>query len=511
MPRPIPLPSNQPVASRTNSPAAVAPRRWAPNIPGTLIRALSQRLGVDGIAAMRIALLYGDIEWQASPASELRYSASDYARRMGIHRQTVQADLRRLEAIGAIRIEHEPSHGAVLQLHGLGCLSAEPCRSEHQPCRSHRQPCRPDRHPPCRSEHHPPVDGVDNPLSMGSTTLEKGLKTQEKKREEKSNPNPNPSPPPEQTGNKASEPSGTQQPPEPLGPSSSEPGSKPNPEPKPGSRPEPSPASRPEPCPASRPGSRPQPKPGSGSALPSRPGSGSSSKPETLAPAPEPEQAAAALQPPGPAPAAVGADALLADLLATFRSAAPAEWPRPGSLTLTSGRRSRLKGALAHAGNKQALQDHLRKALEHVPPWFRSTYPLRPDGSRRPSHQFFDLLFRAAASERDGGPEAWHVFAWSEAAERSAPPGAGPGPGSAVVEATGSESDVQRAQRLFGWGGSSWLLREIEALQLSLAERRRLTALLEHQGQGTPGAGALQFADPPEPTPSPPSGPPMSR
>ena len=430
---------------------------------------------------MRIALLYGDMEWQAASASELRYSASDYARRMGIHRHTVQADLRRLEAIGAIGIDQDPSHGAVLQLHGLGCLSAQ----GSEPCRSHRQPCRSDRHPPCRSEHHPPVDGVDNPLSMGSTPLEKGLKTQEKKREEQSNPNPNPSPPPEQTGRKASEPSGTQQPPEPLGSSSSEPGSKPNPE----------------------------PKPGSASALPSRPGSGSSSKPETLALAPEPEQAAAALQTPQPASAARGADALLADLLATFRSAAPAEWPRPGSLTLTPGRRSRLKGALAHAGNKQALQEHLRIALEHVPPWFRSTYPLRPDGSRRPSHQFFDLLFRASAAERDGGPEAWHVFAWSEAAERSAPVGPTDGH-SAPVEATATESDAMRAQRLFGWGGSSWLMREIEALQLSLAERRRLTALLEHQGQGTPGAGALQFADPPdppEPAPSPSPSPPVSR
>jgi hypothetical protein len=145
-----------------------------------------------------------------------------------------------------------------------------------------------------------------------------------------------------------------------------------------------------------------------------------------------------------------------------------------------------------------------------VPPWFRSTYPLRPDGSRRASHQFFDLLFRASAAERDGGPEAWHVFAWSEAAECSAPvrPGAG---NSATGEATACESDAQRAQRLFGWGCSSWLMREIEALQLSLAERRRLTALLEHQGQGIPGAGAIQFADPPEPTPSPPPKPPMPR
>jgi hypothetical protein len=53
-------------------------------------------------------------------------------------------------------------------------------------------------------------------------------------------------------------------------------------------------------------------------------------------------------------------------------------------------------------------------------------------------------------------------------------------------------------------------MREIEALQLSLAERRRLTALLEQQGQGTPGAGAVQFAEPPEPTPSPHPSPPMS-
>jgi hypothetical protein len=213
-----------------------------------------------------------------------------------------------------------------------------------------------------------------------------------------------------------------------------------------------------------------------------------------------------------PTPAARGADGLLVDLLATFRSAAPPEWPRPGSLTLTPGRRSRLKGALAHAGNKQALQEHLRKALEHVPPWFRSTYPLRPDGSRRPSHQFFDLLFRASAAERDGGPEAWHVFAWSEAAECSAPVRAVAGTG--ALEAAASESDAMRAQRLFGWGCSSWLMREIEALQLTLAERRRLTALLEHQGQGTPGAGALQFAeppDPPEPPPSPPPNPPMPR
>ena len=198
MPRSIPLPSQRALAARVKRVAVAAPRRWAPNIPGTLIRALSLRLGVDGIAAMRIALLYGDIEWHAASASELCYSASDYARRMGIHRHTVQADLRRLDAIGAISLQQAPSHGVLLQLHGLGCLStagttelsAAPPGSMLQgnvdqpaPCRSQHQPCRPERQAPCRSEHHPPGVGIANPLSMGSTTLEKGLKTQKKKRE----------------------------------------------------------------------------------------------------------------------------------------------------------------------------------------------------------------------------------------------------------------------------------------------------------------------------------------
>ena len=193
----------------------------------------------------------------------------------------------------------------------------------------------------------------------------------------------------------------------------------------------------------------------------------------------------------------------MAELLDTFRSAAPAEWPTPRSLTLTAGRRTRLQACLAHAGSRAALLKHLRQALAQVPPWFRSTYPVRPDGSRRPSHQFFDLLFRATAAERDGGPEAWHVFAWSEAGapDPGAPP-VGSGSGQAASAGAlnpGGESDLQRAQRLFGWGGSSWLLRDIEALQIPLAERRRLTALLESQGQGIAGAGASQFAEASEP------------
>ena len=211
----------------------------------------------------------------------------------------------------------------------------------------------------------------------------------------------------------------------------------------------------------------------------------------TTSPTPRPEALLSPASEPGGQPSSSHREpgALLAELLATFRSAAPAEWPLPRQLTLTAGRRAKLQAALAHAGGPEALHQQLRTALEQVPPWFRSTYPSRPDGSRRPSHQFFDLLFRAAAAERDGGPEAWHVFAWSEAGGQPPSPGVALPPG-------GAESDGQRAQRLFCWGGSHWLMREIEALQLPLAERRRLTALLESGGQGTAGAGALQFADP---------------
>ena len=54
---------------------------------------------------------------------------------------------------------------------------------------------------------------------------------------------------------------------------------------------------------------------------------------------------------------------LLADVLATFRRAAPREWPAPRALTLTPGRRSRLLQALAHAGSHLALQQHLQTAL----------------------------------------------------------------------------------------------------------------------------------------------------
>ena len=475
MPQSFPHRSAGPPANGSGKPC----RRWAPNIPGSLTRSLSRALGVDAISAMRIALLYGDIEWQAGGAALVHYSGSDYARRQGLHRQTVHADIRRLQDIGAITVSYDRCRQAVLELHGLGCLDGlladeqlsaqasqeasvqvDSAPSVARPFRSHR-PCLSHRHP-CCSRHQPPGDGIDPTLSIRPPSLEKGLKTLEKRREEGNS---------QQSPHRIRE-AGDQEP------------------------------------------------------------SGRSAKPVLSAQSCAPELTAAprshaetekAAQPraqkasqAGSEAKAQGLDALLADLLDAFRGAAPAEWPTPRSLTLTPGRRSRLQGCLAHVGSREALVEQLRSALAQMPPWFRTTYPVRPDGSRRPSHQFFDLLFRASASERDGGPEAWHVFAWSEAASlapAAAPAQGGsvqpigaslrpaaPGPAPSVeIQTPAAESDLQRAQRLFGWGGASWLLRDIEALQIPLAERRRLTALLESQGQGTAGAGALQFAEPCEP------------
>ena len=50
--------------------------------------------------------------------------------------------------------------------------------------------------------------------------------------------------------------------------------------------------------------------------------------------------------------------------------------------------------------------------------------------------------------------------------------------------------------RLFRWECFQWRCQGVAALRLSLAERRELTGLLETAGEGIPGTGAEQFADP---------------
>jgi hypothetical protein len=209
--------------------------------------------------------------------------------------------------------------------------------------------------------------------------------------------------------------------------------------------------------------------------------------------------------------------ALLDCLLEAYRASKPAEWPSPSALTLTPGRKGKLQAALRYAGGTDALVRRVEAALAHVPPWYRATYPVRPDGSRRPAHQFFDVLFRATGDEREGGLEAWHVFSWSEAGSREplAPTGDRSGSsggrrgggltGTGAPAETPPETDLERARRLFIWDTPSWRLRAIEAFELPMSERRRLIGLLEALGDGYPGAAAFQFPDPKEPPPADPA------
>jgi len=424
--------------------ASTGAARTVPNLPGALIRRLSEQLAISPTIAMRVALLYGDIEWQAGGANELQYSARDYARRTGLHPHTVQADLRHLIAAGAIEAAYTHTHAATLRLRGLLHQLAVPAASDQPPGRaihpgSPTGPHTPGRWidpAPGRSVHPALVDETTKPWSMVSTTLEKASKTQEKEdRKKKKGKLPRFS---ADQGQAAGQPGGVQDP---------EAG-----------------------------GSRGQGAGGQakGSAAPPEPGPQSRAEHSGMDPTEGP-----------------GADALLDRLLDAFRAAAPREWPAPERLTPSRERRSRLRQALEHAGSLDALEARLRAALGAVPVWFRHTYPVRPDGSRRPAYQFFDLLLRASAAERDCGVEAWHLFAWSEA---------GGGPPEHVNSASPiAETDLQRAQRLFAWDSSQWISIGIEAMALPSEEKQRLTSLLEAQGEGMAGTAARQFG-PPSPT-----------
>jgi len=395
-----------------------------PNFPGALLRGIQARLGVSPNVALRVAALYGDIEWRAAGAPQLHYSASDYARRMGFHRHTVHTDFALLVAIGAISVSYDQQHHPIVRLHGLtkALPPADAGIDEGDsplsiptptPVDSIDTPLSLPSTSPCRSDQHPPVDALASPLSKPSTAIEKTSKTQEKEdRKKKRGKLASPSPEPDQA--------------------------------------------------AEQPGSFQSPGVGRSRAK------GSGAEPQGPAGPPEPQAAA-----------------LLDRLLATFRDAAPHEWPAPERLTPSRGRRSRLLQALEHAGSAEALERRLRAALGAVPPWFRHTYPVRPDGSRRPAYQFFDLLLRASAAERDCGVEAWHLFAWSEA---------GGGLSAQAISANpSSETDLQRAQRLFAWDSGRWLSIGIEALALTGEEKQRLASLLEEQGQGIAGTAAHQF------------------
>ncbi|MEB3302583.1 MAG: hypothetical protein VKN56_11505 [Cyanobacteriota bacterium] len=146
-----PWPGSAPQALHPRVEHGSAPgKRCAPNLPGSLTRSLSRRLGVDATTAMRIALLYGDMEWLANGASQVRYSASDYARRQGLHRHTVASDLRRLAEIQAIQVSTDSCSAPWIHLHGLH--ETDPVDLDASPVDTSAIPLSMSATPPCRWE-----------------------------------------------------------------------------------------------------------------------------------------------------------------------------------------------------------------------------------------------------------------------------------------------------------------------------------------------------------------------
>jgi hypothetical protein len=423
-------------------------KRTVPNLPGAVIHHLRRSLAIDPTTAMRVALLYGDLEWQADGASELRWSARDYARRHGFSRNTVRADLERLQRHGAISILPDGSESCIYRLYGLGAGSTDepPFASDPgsipKPPGSHAEPPPGSiLEPPPGSPAEPPLDQtVSHPWLNSCATLEKGFQKIEKgrgKRGREKTLSPNSR---IRFGSKASK----------QAPRSSRPEEE----------------------------SSPEDSPTQG---------------QVAVQAQQGAQDHEGRQGHGRAPAP-SSGALQAELLACFQRHCPAEWTAPQRLSLTRGRSARHRRAVEHAGGTDALMARLALALAQVPPWFRRTYPLLPDGSRRPSHQFFDLLFRATGAERDAGPEAWHLFAWSEHAP--APPPAGESRPEAAVSGSATDPELERALALLAWDGHHWRGQGVAALQLSRDEKRRLAERLEAAGYGQRGAAARQYGEP---------------
>jgi hypothetical protein len=427
-------------------------KRTVPNLPGALIHHLRRSLAIDPTTAMRVALLYGDLEWQAEGASELRWSARDYARRHGFSRNTVRADLERLERHGAIGIQPDGSESCMYRLYGLGALevpveqgtgstveppfASDPGSIPEPPGSHAEQPPGSILEPPPGSPAEPPLaQTVSHPWLNSCATLEKNFQKEEKRRGKRSRAKTSSLNSRIRFGSKASKPA----------PRSSRPEGE--------SSAEDSPARRQDPVQAQK-------------------GAQDHEGPEAQDRSQDPSTGD-----------------LLADLLVCFKRGCPAEWAAPQRLSLTRGRSARLRRALEHAGGTAALMARLEQALAQVPPWFRRTYPLLPDGSRRPSHQFFDLLFRATGAERDAGPEAWHLFAWSESTQALPRP-------EAAASGSATNPELERALALLAWDGHHWRGQGVEALQLSRDEKRRLAERLEAAGYGQRGAAARQYGEP---------------
>lgn len=192
--------------------------------------------------------------------------------------------------------------------------------------------------------------------------------------------------------------------------------------------------------------------------------------------------------------------ALLKHLTDLYNLHKPPNWPayHPRG----HGLRGKMRQALKQAGGADALAASLIAALQAMPPFWRTTYPVGRSGA-----ECIAALFSTDRGSAGLGVEFWHLFTWAQVGAHQAP---GPSPDANTTGAASDENPLQRAQRLFLWDSGIWRGQGREALLLSPTEKRELALLLEANGQGNPGTAQRQFADSeaePAPQPQPPPAP----
>jgi hypothetical protein len=187
---------------------------------------------------------------------------------------------------------------------------------------------------------------------------------------------------------------------------------------------------------------------------------------------------------------------LIAQFAATYNQHKPQSWPayNPTGSALAG----RLQKAIRHAGGAEAFWAVLIQALRRMPEFWRLTYP-----QGRTGVDCATVLFSADRKAAGLGVEFWHVFCWGASDSAiytqrltSGIGGNTPEVGSGVAPGA-QESDLTKANRLLFWNRDHWHGRGIEAAKLDRREKQRLAELLEAQGEGTPGAAAAQFSQPP--------------
>ena len=191
-------------------------------------------------------------------------------------------------------------------------------------------------------------------------------------------------------------------------------------------------------------------------------------------------------------------DGLIARFTETYNRYRPSSWPtyspRGGALA------ARLRRAIRHAGNEEALLARLAQALGAMPEFWRTTYPQGRSGA--------DCITALLSADRKAaglGVEFWHLFSWGSQGQTPGSAGTasqrtfdGIGGNTAAVGtgcmAATLHPDHRRACELLAWDGHAWQGRGMAAAQLPASEKQHLAEVLEAAGFGKPGQAAEQFA-----------------